>query len=79
MTTRQFAALIGFAFVAVWIASNVGYALLCVIGAGVFYAFAAVVEGDIDLGELQARVTPPPPGRERVGRRTGPVRRARVQ
>jgi hypothetical protein len=78
MTTRQFAALIGFAFVAVWIASNVGYAVLCVIGAGVFYAFAAVLEGDIDLGELQARVAQPP-GRDRTPRRTSPVRRARVQ
>jgi hypothetical protein len=65
MTTRHFAALIGFAFVGAWIALSFGDALLCVIGAGVFYAIAAVREGDIDLGELQARVTREPPGRGR--------------
>jgi hypothetical protein len=57
MTDRHFAALMGFAFVAAWVALNFGYALLCLIGAGVFYAFVAVLEGDIDLGELQSRVT----------------------
>ncbi|MBW3608104.1 MAG: hypothetical protein KY463_07070 [Actinobacteria bacterium] len=57
MNVRYFAALIGFAFVAVWIVLNLGYALLCLLGAAVFYALAAVVEGDIDLGELQSRVT----------------------
>ena len=57
MTVRHFAALIGFAFVAVWIVLNLGYALLCLVGAAVFYALAAVLEGDIDLGELQSRVT----------------------
>lgn len=57
MTNRHFAALMGFAFVAAWVALNFGYALLCLIGAGVFYALAAVLEGDIDLGELQSRVT----------------------
>jgi hypothetical protein len=60
MTDRHFAALIGFAFVAAWVALNFGYALLCLIGAGVFYAVAAVMEGDIDLGELQSRVTQRP-------------------
>ena len=78
MTTRQFAALIGFAFVAAWIALSFGYALLCLLGAGAFYALAAVLEGDIDLGELQSRVTQQPPGRART-RRTAPVRRTRVQ
>jgi hypothetical protein len=57
MTNRHFAALMGFAFVAAWVALNFGYALLCLLGAGVFYALAAVLEGDIDLGELQSRVT----------------------
>jgi hypothetical protein len=57
MTDRHFAALMGFAFVAAWVTLNFGYALLCLIGAGVFYALAAVLEGDIDLGELQSRVT----------------------
>jgi hypothetical protein len=57
MTDRHFAALMGFAFVAAWVTLNFGYALLCLFGAGVFYALAAVLEGDIDLGELQSRVT----------------------
>jgi hypothetical protein len=57
MTTRHLAAILGFAFVAAWIAMSFGYALLCLLGAGVFYALAAVLDGDIDLGELQARVT----------------------
>jgi hypothetical protein len=78
MTTRHFAALIGFAFVAAWIALNFGYALLCMIGAGAFYALAAVLEGDIDLGELQARVTQRAPARDRA-RRSSPVHRTRVQ
>lgn len=56
MTTRKhFAALIGFAFVAAWIGFNFGYALLCLIGAGVFYFAASYLEGDVDLGEIQDR------------------------
>jgi hypothetical protein len=78
MTTRHFAALMGFAFVAAWIALNLGDALLCAIGAGAFYALAAVLEGDIDLGELQARVTRQPPGRGRTSS-TSAIRRTRVQ
>jgi hypothetical protein len=78
MTTRHFAALIGFAFVAAWISLNFGDALLCVAGAGAFYALAAVLEGDIDLGELQARVTRQPPGRRRTPPATA-IRRTRVQ
>jgi hypothetical protein len=63
MTDRHFAALLGFAFVAVWIAMNLGYALLCLIGAAAFYAIAAVLDGKIDLGELQDRVRQRPPSR----------------
>jgi hypothetical protein len=78
MNTRQLAALLGFAFVAAWIALNFGYALLCLIGAGAFYALAAVLEGDIDLGELQSRVTQPAAGPDRAPA-TGSARRPRVQ
>ena len=63
MNHRHLAALLGFAFVAAWIALNFGYALLCLIGAVAFYAFTAVLTRDIDLGELQARITRQPPGR----------------
>jgi hypothetical protein len=62
MTNRHFAALLGFAFVAAWIALSFGYAMLCLLGAGAFYAIAAVLEGDVDLGELQSRVTREPSG-----------------
>jgi len=78
MNTRHLAALLGFAFVAAWIALNFGYALLCLIGAGVFYALAAVIEGDIDLGELQSRVSQRPPATDRAPGASG-IRRARVQ
>lgn len=74
MNPRHFAALLGFAFVAAWIALNFGYAVLCLLGAGAFYALAAVLEGDVDLGELQSRVTQRPsdsdlkPGGSRIRR-----------
>ena len=78
MNTRQLAALLGFAFVAAWIALNFGYALLCLIGAGAFYALAAVLEGEIDLGDLQARVRQPAAGPDRPAGPSG-ARRPRVQ
>jgi hypothetical protein len=77
MNPRHLAALLGFAFVAAWIALSFGYALLCLTGAGVFYALAAVLDGDIDLGELQSRVTQRPVVAERGPR--AKVRRPRVQ
>ena len=71
---RAFAAAIGFAFVAAWIAFSFGEAILCLLGAAVFWAVAAVIEGDVDLGELQSRLRgrdeassmPPPQPRPRV-------------
>ena len=56
MTFTQFAAMLGFAFVAVWIAFGFGSAVLCLLGAGVFYAAALVVRGDLDLAEVQSRL-----------------------
>jgi hypothetical protein len=52
---KQFAALLGFAFVAAWIAFGFGDAILCLLGAGVFAAIAAVAQGELDLGEMQSR------------------------
>jgi len=78
MSTRHLAALLGYAFVATWISLNFGYALLCLIGAGAFYAIASVLEGDIDLGELQARVTQRPTGADRTPAAARP-RRTRVR
>lgn len=70
MSQKHFLALLGFAFVAAWISFNFGYAVLCLVGAAVFYGVASIVEGEIDLGQLQQRlrgpeprapVVPPPP------------------
>jgi hypothetical protein len=55
MNIKQFLGLLGFLFVAAWIAFNFGYAILCLVGAGVFYAAGAVLEGELDLGEVQSR------------------------
>lgn len=78
MNPRHFAALLGFAFVAAWIALSFGYAVLCLLGAGAFYAVAAVLEGDVDLGELQSRVTQRPSGSDVAPGGTR-IRRSRVQ
>jgi hypothetical protein len=78
MSKRHFAALLGFAFVAAWIAMNFGYAVLCLIGAGAFYAVTAVLEGDVDLGELQSRVAPRPTNTDRAAS-ASTIRRPRVQ
>ena len=53
---RSFAAGIGFAFVAAWIAFGFGDALLCLLGAVVFWIVAGVLTGSVDLGELQGRL-----------------------
>jgi hypothetical protein len=78
ITVKQFAAALGFAFVAVWIDTNFGYAVLCLLGALAFYAAASFYQGDLDeemsdigtrLGGVTSRVgsrtsapPPPPPG-----------------
>ncbi|MEJ7568497.1 MAG: hypothetical protein WKF41_09565 [Gaiellaceae bacterium] len=56
MTSSQFAAALGFAFVAVWIAMGFGSAVLCLAGAAVFYAVVLLVRGDVDLAEVQSRL-----------------------
>jgi hypothetical protein len=56
MTSTQFAAVLGFAFVAAWVAFGFGYAVLCLIGAALFYTAALVVRGELDLGDLQSRL-----------------------
>jgi hypothetical protein len=54
---KHFAALMGFAFVAAWIGFSFGEAILCVLGAVLLYYAAAVLEGELDLGELQTRLS----------------------
>jgi hypothetical protein len=67
MTPKHFAAAFGFAFVTAWIAFGFGNALLCLLGAGAAYAAALILEGQLDLGELQDRLRP------RTGQPTAPV------
>jgi len=55
MTVRHHLALIGFLFVAAWIGFNFGDAILCLVGAIVFYIVGSVLEGELDLGEMQSR------------------------
>lgn len=74
---RRFAAAAGFAFVAAWIGFGFGGALLCGLGAALGYAVLSVLEGDVDLGELQGRLAP-----ERASPQSttpGGQRRARVR
>jgi hypothetical protein len=75
ITTKHFAAALGFAFVAVWIGTNLGYAVLCLVGAAVFYLLAELIEGEIDLGELQARLS----GRTQEGASSPPRARPRAR
>jgi hypothetical protein len=55
MTVKHYLALIGFLFVAAWIGFNFGDAILCLVGATVFYILGSVLEGELDLGEMQSR------------------------
>lgn len=53
---KYYLGLLGFLFVAAWIALDFGDAILCLFGAMVFYAVGSVLEGEVDLGEMQARL-----------------------
>jgi len=53
---KYYLGLLGFLFVAAWIILDFGDAVLCLLGAIVFYAIGSVLEGEIDLGEMQARM-----------------------
>jgi hypothetical protein len=67
------AAFAGFAFVAAWIGFGFGDALLCLLGAAVAWIGFGILDGKVDLGELQSRFSggddeppapssvPPPP------------------
>ncbi len=70
MSTKQFGALLGFLFVATWVVLNFGYAILCLVGAGVFYLAASYMEGDVDVAEIQSRLSP----RGGIGAPAGPPR-----
>ena len=57
MTSQQFAALLGFLFVAAWAAFGFGDAVLCLIGAGVFFLANAFYRGELDLAALAERAS----------------------
>lgn len=56
ITRKHLAAALGFAFAAAWIGLGFGDAVLCLLGAAVFYFVASFLEGDVDLSELQSRL-----------------------
>ncbi len=56
MTTTQFAALLGFAFVAAWIGFGFGLAILCLVGAAVFYVGALFLRGELLVADVQSRL-----------------------
>jgi hypothetical protein len=58
MRSTQFAALLGFLFVAVWVAGDFGDAILCLIGTAVFSLVYALYSGELSLDELQQRLSP---------------------
>jgi hypothetical protein len=60
ITLKHYLGLLGFLFVAAWIAFDFGRAVLCLVGAVVFYLIGEVVQGELDLGEVQARIRRPP-------------------
>lgn len=53
---KYFAAFLGFAFVAMWIAVDFGAAILCLVGAIVFWGIAAYLRGELDLAQVQSRL-----------------------
>lgn len=60
ITIKHYLALLGFLFVAAWIGFDFGRAVLCLVGAVVFYLVGEVLQGELDLGEMQARMRRPP-------------------
>ena len=67
ITVKHLAALLGFLFVAMWILENFGYAILCLLGAGAFYAVVSFMQGDLDIGEVQSRLGVGGPGQPSAG------------
>jgi len=74
-SSKQFAAVLGFAFVTVWITLAFGWAVLCLIGALIFYLAAVLIERatqSTDFVSLvrtwgSAQTPPPPPPPPRAG------------
>jgi hypothetical protein len=60
MSLKQYLGLLGFLFVAAWVAFDLGDAVLCLLGAVVFALIGAVLQGEIDLTAVQSRITNQP-------------------
>ena len=56
ITTKHYAAALGFAFVAAWVGLGFGAATLCLLGALAGYVAATFLEGGLDMAELQGRL-----------------------
>jgi hypothetical protein len=56
MTTKQFAGLLGFGFVAAAFGLGLGAALVCLVGAGVAWAATGVAVGELDADEVRDRM-----------------------
>ena len=57
MKPTQFAALLGFLFIAAWAALDFGDAIACLLGAAVFSIAPALYHGELDLPDLQQRAS----------------------
>jgi len=57
MSLKQYLGLAGFAFVALWIATDFGKAVLGLLVLFGFSVIGAALEGELDLGDLQHRVS----------------------
>ncbi|MGN6168299.1 MAG: hypothetical protein ACTHQQ_09030 [Solirubrobacteraceae bacterium] len=55
MTTNQFNAALGFAFVIVAVALNFGWAILALVAAGAFYMIGSLLRGESPQIDLQQR------------------------
>jgi hypothetical protein len=55
MNPKQLAGLLGFLFIAAWIGFGFGDAILCLVGAAVFYIATGFYLGELDLADLQQR------------------------
>ena len=59
MKPTQFAALLGFLFIAAWAALDFGEAIACLVGAAIFYLAFALYTGKLSLADLQHRASRP--------------------
>lgn len=74
MTIKQYASLMGFAFVAAAFGLGLGAALLCLVGAALAYGGAAVAVGELDPEEIRDRVEGARSGFQQQPERKNPPR-----